>query len=112
MVFRPTASDKGKLSVYDGELIEPEASHVHYTGTVGKESAGVVSVTVGECRQRTLEPEPDPLDDSPAHALIDFNPVGSKNQMEKAAGKLKKIARHAFGDVGTVLDPLPRTGDG
>jgi hypothetical protein len=29
--FRPTPKDKKKLSVYDGDKIDPEAAYRHYT---------------------------------------------------------------------------------
>jgi hypothetical protein len=51
--FRPTEKDRGKLSVYDGDLISAEGSWKHYTARVLK-SAGVLAVTVGECAAEQL----------------------------------------------------------
>jgi len=41
VAFRPFPNDRGKLSVYDGDLISPEGSFIHWTTELANVSAGV-----------------------------------------------------------------------
>lgn len=83
--FRPTPKDRSCLSVYDGDLIVPEACWQHYTEELGHGSVGVLSVTVGECQEQELPVRSDPIP-FPEHALIDFS--GLPTNRVKAKAKL------------------------
>jgi len=89
--FFPFPKDKGKLSVYDGRLITPFQSFVHYTQKQGLNSIGVWGVSNTEVIETGMVHEPDPLPDSPAHALIDFGNASDK-EYRKMAKKLKILA--------------------
>lgn len=89
-LFKPTPKDKGQVSVYDGEQITPEAAWQHYTNASRLKSVGVKAVTVNECEEHELCVVPDPKA-FPEHVLIDFGEL-SKNQMEKKAKKLTRLA--------------------
>jgi hypothetical protein len=88
--FRPTPKDEQKLSVYDGDQIEPAPAYQHYTGKLNLPSVGVMAVTVLECQESDLLTRPDPAP-FPEHALIDFSAY-SKNETEKKAKLLKAKA--------------------
>lgn len=88
--FRPTPKDEQKLSVYDGDQIEPAPAYQHYTGKLNLPSVGVMAVTVLECEESGLPTLPDPQP-FPEHALIDFSGY-SKNETEKKAKLLKAKA--------------------
>jgi hypothetical protein len=88
--FRPTPKDENKLSVYDGDLITPEASQRHYTGELGLASAGVLGVTVRECGEQGLTVASSP-EVFPEHAHIDFAAF-SASQVEKKGKKLLALA--------------------
>jgi hypothetical protein len=89
-VFRPTPKNENKLSVYDGDLITPERSWLHFTGDLGFQSVGVLAVTVGECNEQSL-----PAVSSPEvfkeHAHIDFTGCAA-SQIEKKGKKLLAAA--------------------
>lgn len=59
------------MSVYDGDLITPEASWDHFTESLGLASVGVLGVTVSECAQHALRASPHP-ERFREHVLIDF----------------------------------------
>lgn len=90
-VFKPTPKDEKRLSAYDGDQIAPEDSWCHYKETLGFQSVGVVSVTVGECEKHELPVEPDPKP-FPEHVVIKFDGCDSNSQIEKKAKYLKKTA--------------------
>ena len=81
--FRPTPKDKRKLSVYDGDLMPPEQAHRHYTQELALASAGVMAVSVKECRDIDLQPAPDP-EPFPEHAVIDFGDLPEKHIKTKS----------------------------
>jgi hypothetical protein len=85
--FRPTPKDKKKLSVYDGDMIDPEAAYRHYTEELKLSSTGVMAVSVEECNEIGLTPQPDP-EPFPEHAVIDFSALGES--AIKSKGKLLK----------------------
>ena len=58
--FTPRPSDGNRLSVYDGDQIEPEAAWRHYTTLQSLESAGVMAVTLAECTALDLPVRSDP----------------------------------------------------
>lgn len=89
--FFPFPKDDGKLSVYDSDQITAEASHQHYTATLGLESVGVWAVSCAETVSVGLTYQPDPVAGNPAHAIIDFGTLAEK-ECRKLAKKLKKFA--------------------
>ncbi len=98
-VFRPTPKDDGRLSVYDGSQITPEAALRHFTNLAlgGHEASGVVAVTVAECEDVgiavILDGKP-----FPEHAYLDFTGL-TRNAIRRKADQLKQIAA----DRGWVL---------
>lgn len=87
--FRPTPKDEHKLSVYDGDLINAEASWIHYRSRK-LESSGVTAVTVEECSKEDLIVRSSP-EVFPEHAEIDF--LGCKpNECEKKSKRLRNAA--------------------
>jgi len=89
-VFKPTAKDKNRLSVYDGDRITAVAAWGHYTGELAFTSVGVLAVTVEECERLELTAESDP-GPFPKHAVINFDDF-PLSQIEKKAKHLKKAA--------------------
>ena len=89
-VFTPTSKDNGKLSCYDGDMISPHDAWEHYTNE-GHPSAGVMSVTVGECANLELPATADP-EPFPEHVLVSFEAL-SKGQIAKAAKQLRAYAQ-------------------
>ncbi len=87
--FRPTPKDEQKLSVYDGDLIEPAASWVHYRNR-NLESIGVMAVTVEECGREKLDVRSSP-EHFLEHAEIDFQGLNA-NQSERKGKRLKSVA--------------------
>lgn len=83
--FTPTSKDTGKLSVYDGDRIEPAAAFDHYTSVLGLKSVGALGVSVEECALGSLIARPDPLPDFQEHAVIDFSGLGSRSLVKSAA---------------------------
>lgn len=88
--FKPTPKDRGRLSTYDGDRMTAENAWRHYTMELGCCSVGVLSVTVGECKARSLPVESDPLP-FPEHVVIRFDGC-SRAQVEKNAKHMKTIA--------------------
>lgn len=89
--FMPFPKDQGKLSVYDGDQITAAAAFDHYTANLGNAAAGVWGVTCGEVTSCGLAGLPDPLEDFPSHAVIDFTAEPERN-FRKLAKKLKVYA--------------------
>jgi hypothetical protein len=90
--FRPTPKDKYKLSVYDGDQIEPKACWEHYAVTLQLQSSGVMAVTIAECAAIELAAAPDP-ESFPEHCQIDFSGL-TDGIVEKKAKQLKANATH------------------
>ena len=90
-VFRPTPKDEKRLSAYDGAKITLEDSYLHYTGTLGLTSVGVVAVSVTECRNESLPVVPDPKP-FPEHVVIDFGSC-SNAEIKSKAKRLTEAAR-------------------
>ena len=88
--FKPTKKDNGLLSVYDGDMITPDASWRHFTCGLGYSSVGVVAVSCAECEEQHLPVTPDPRK-FPEHAVIDFNGL-SRRMQERKADRLKAAA--------------------
>lgn len=93
--FRPTPKDENRLSVYDGDMIEPESAWEHFISRPDCRSIGVMGVTVAECSDLELparpDPDPEPPEKFPEHGVIDFSAY-SKNQIEKKAKRLRAKA--------------------
>jgi hypothetical protein len=89
--FFPFPKDKGKLSVYDDDIITAEQSFIHYTKDLQFSSIGVWGITNNEVVTIGLTSKSDPLPRSPAHALINFNTTSDK-EYRKIAKKLKIFA--------------------
>lgn len=89
--FFPFPKDDGKLSVYDNDQITAEASHQHYTATLGLKSVGVWALSGAETVSVDLTHRPDPVLGNPAHAIIDFGTLAEK-ECRKLAKKLQKLA--------------------
>ena len=88
IAFRPNDSDKGLMSVYDGDRIAPERSHTHYTEVQKRKSAGVMAVTVAECTSEELDAVPSPLPDFDEHAHVDFTKCDKKQVRDKSKALL------------------------
>jgi hypothetical protein len=88
--FRPTPKDESKLSVYDGDQIEPEKAWQHFTSTLKLASTGVLSITVSECSVQDLPVSLDPIP-YPEHTIIDYSAF-TPNQREKKAKILRNLA--------------------
>lgn len=89
--FMPFPKDKGKLSVYDGDQISPQDSYKHYTEILGNKAAGVWGVTCAEVSTVGLASAPDPLENFPSHAVVDFTALPEKS-FRKLAKRLKSAA--------------------
>lgn len=89
--FFPFPKDEGMLSVYDGDQIEPPASHEHYVQQLRLASAGVWAVTCREADSIGLQSRADPLENFPQHALIDFS-GRTDSECRKLAKRLKAMA--------------------
>ena len=81
--FRPTPKDESLLSVYDGDLISPEKSWVHFTTKLMQQSVGTMAVSVAECAAENLRSRPDPVT-FPEHAVIDFSGLTDKECRTKS----------------------------
>lgn len=88
--FTPRATDRNRLSVYDGDQIQPAAAWRHYTAEQSLLSAGVMAVSVAECTALDLPVRPDPQP-FPEHAVIDFGVLG-RNAINRAAKRLREAA--------------------
>ena len=88
--FRPKLSDNKLLSVYDGDLIDPETACQHYTRDGDNPPAGALAVSVAECRSQCLSVRADPAS-FPEHALIDFTPFGT-NSIKRKSKRLRDAA--------------------
>ena len=89
--FKPTPKDNRRLSVSDGGMITPQESWERHISR-GYASFGVLAVTVQECKDNNLDACPEPLEEQPEHAVIDFNNVASNSQIEKLSKILTSMA--------------------
>ena len=93
LAFRPNDADQGLMSVYDGDLIAPEPSWLHYTTISQKKSAGVTALTVEECAADGLPARLDPKP-FPEHAVVDFTGADEKQWRAKSKKlQAKALAR-------------------
>ena len=98
IAFRPNENDEGLLSVYDGDLATPEASHKHYTEVQKRKSAGVMAVTVAECTTLALPAASSPLPEFDAHAHIDLTGCDKKQERSKS----KELLAFAVAESGSI----------
>ena len=89
--FKPMPKDQKKLSVYDGDLIDPHAAWLHFTQRLGFQSIGVLAVTVEECQAEGLQAASNPLKDFPEHATIGFAALPD-SRIPKVAKHLRTLA--------------------
>jgi hypothetical protein len=88
--FVPRKADAGKLSVARSSLTTAEAAYRLRVEGLGRPTAGTWAVSVGECNEANLGVAADPLSSppepvaDPAHALIDFSGLTSRQQESKA----------------------------
>ena len=59
---------------------------------LGWESAGVLAISVAECKAQILSVIPDPSP-FPEHVLVDFNSLASNSAVDNAAKKLRDEAK-------------------
>lgn len=90
--FKPTVKDQGKLSVYDGDQISAQEAYCHYTQEQRLKSAGVLALSVAECRNQDLSVKPDP-EPFPEHVVVDFSGL-SNSQINSRAKHLRSAAKH------------------
>ncbi|MRG96228.1 hypothetical protein [Polyangium spumosum] len=90
--FGPTPKDEGGLSVSRDARASAEEAYRRHTEQKQLKSAGVWSVTVGECNGIELNAYEDAKPEDDAHALVDFRGL-SKGMVEKKAKQLAEIAR-------------------
>lgn len=89
--FHPTPKDEGRLSVYDGDLINAQDSWNHFTAAQGYKSAGVQGVSVAECNAEGLPTESD-TEAFDEHAVIDFNGLETKGAVRRKSKSLRDYA--------------------
>jgi hypothetical protein len=89
--FTPFPKDEGRLSVYDGDIMNAQQSFLHFTETLRFKSVGVWGITNTEVEKTGLTGNPDPLQDFSAHAFVDFRSVSTK-EWRKLAKKLRTFA--------------------
>lgn len=106
--FRPTEKDAGQLSVYDGDLINPQAAWEHYTRELKLFAAGVVAVTVSECLELGLAINADPTP-YPEHTLIDFSRLTSPGEIHRKARALNRAATARGWQFIPPDNAIPRT---
>ena len=87
--FKPGQGHLG-VSAYNGDRISPEASWRHHTAELELESAGVLALTVRECRREGLEVRADPQPGFDEHVLIVFGL--SRGGTRRAAKRLRDYA--------------------
>jgi len=89
--FMPFPKDAGKPSVYDGDKISAAESHKHYTEVLGNKSDSVWGVACTEVSATGLPSAPEPKENFPSHAVIDFT-AHPERSFRKLAKKLKAFA--------------------
>ena len=88
--FRPTPKDQSQLSVDNGSRISAEAAWRRFTAAPACHSAGVQSVSCGECAQQNLPVHEDGIP-YPEHCSIDFSGCSSSAAVKKSQ-KLRALA--------------------
>ncbi len=88
--FRPTPKDENYLSCYDGDMIRPEAAWKHYTGSLGLNSIGTMSVSHQECTSLSV-PVVEDRQLFSEHVSLNFFGC-SKSQAERIGSRLRDLA--------------------
>ena len=88
--FRPNSNDGGQLSTDRNSMLTPREAFEAYLA-LQLESGGVWGLTVGEYAGEGLLSYSDPLEDNPAHAVVDFSTHDEKGQRKKS----KRLHAHA-----------------
>lgn len=88
-LFKPTRKDENRVSVDNGDIVSAEEAHCSFAERYA--SAGVLAVSVGECATQELRVVPDPQENRPAHAAIDFSDL-TVSRTKKAAERLRDDA--------------------
>ena len=73
-VFSPTDTDAGLLSIDRDDLTTADATYTYRREVMGKDTVGVLGVTADEVSGAMLDSHADPIEDNPAHGLVDFRP--------------------------------------
>lgn len=89
--FEPGPSDEGLLSVDREDRTSPKKCFELFLSRGGANSTGVLAVTVSECTAVELASLENPLDDNPAHCVIDFR-SHNRSQGKKRAKLLRTYA--------------------
>jgi hypothetical protein len=89
--FMPFPKDEGNLSVYDGDQVSAAEAFEHYTKTLILQSHSVWAVSKEEADGEGVPASPDPLENFPAHAKLEFTKVSEKT-WRKVAKQLKILA--------------------
>jgi len=92
LAFRPMPKDKDKLSVYDGDKIEPEAALRHFIEELHGQTEGVLAVSGEECQGKGL-PFVEDYSTHYYHALIDFSGK-SGNACKRLSEYLRNFAEN------------------
>lgn len=95
--FTPTEKDRGHLSADRATLLSPKDAYERYLQRKQLASAGGTwGVSIEEFESFGLSCYADPLEDSTAHALIDFSTAGDAKG-QQAVGKLAYAKAKARG---------------
>ncbi len=107
VAFRPFPKDEGLLSVYHGDLIAANDAWAHFTGTLGRQSAGVWAVTKQETDYCCLPARPDTEGTFAEHAVIDFKACTKSEQGVKS--KILAQKAESRGCLHPLADPVQIT---
>lgn len=88
-VFRPGSVDEGLLSTHWARMVDAPTAYKVHTEVKGKQSSGVLLVTVGEVGEVGSDAYHDPEESPPdtAHSVVDFRGCARK-ETERRAKKL------------------------
>lgn len=90
-IIRSKNPEDNRLSVDRGSLVSSDEAFANAIAR-GQKTAGVCSVTVGECTDLGLAVYPDPLPENPAHAELDMSRMKRK-EIETVAKQLMSLGR-------------------
>lgn len=106
--FTATKKDCGKLSVDNGDKINPDQSYHDHTVNRNLKSVGVLAVTGQECMSLDLPVSPDPVPGHLSHTLIDLSDATLSNSERKTkerellAAARKRGWQHTVASRGAV----------
>ena len=90
-----TRAQPAEVSVNRGSMLTQEASYELACQMGTPPTCGCCSVSVGECDSLSLQAWEDPIDENPAHAVIDMDHLNRKAR-ETAAKQLLNFARERW----------------